>query len=278
MRYAILLLAAAAIATPALAQEVAPTPEAGTPKDSITIGVGAAYIPRYEGSSDNEFTPVAAARGTISGITFALIGTSLYTDFVPETSGTGGKLVLGPVVHVTLNRTSNKRTRDFQIEALGEIDPAVEIGGQVGYSQTGVITSDYDTVSLTVGAVHDVSGVHDSYIVTPQFSYGTPLSKKIYVGLNVSADYVGGKYAQTYFGVTPGQSIASGLATYSPGDGFKDASASLGVNYALSGDLRHGLSVFAVGNYERLLGDFARSPVVNDRSQFIGAAGLAFTF
>ncbi|AYJ86407.1 MipA/OmpV family protein [Sphingomonas paeninsulae] len=272
MRYAFLLLAATTIATPALAQD------AGPPKDSITIGVGAAYVPRYEGSSDNTVTPAAAARGTISGIGFMLIGTTLYTDFVPETSATGGKLVLGPVVHVTLNRTSNKRTRDFQVAALGELDPAVEIGGQIGYSQTGVITSDYDTVSLTVGAVHDVSGVHDSYIITPQFSYGTPLSPKIYVGLNVSADYVGGKYAQTYFGVTPGQSIASGLATYTPGDGFKDVSAGLGVNYSLTGDLRHGLSLFAVGSYERLLGDFARSPVVNDRSQLIGAAGLAYTF
>ena len=78
--------------------------------------------------------------------------------------------------------------------------------------------------------------------------------------------------------MTPGQSLASGLSVYTPGDGFKDVSLSGLVNYSLSGDLRHGLSVFGVASYMRLLGDFGRSPIVQDRTQMIYAAGLAYTF
>src|ERR1700712_794830 len=244
MRYAILLLAASAIATPALAQDsgtnTGPFPE------SIIIGVGAASVPRYEGSSDNTIIPAAAARGTIGGYGFSIVGTTLSTDIIPYRNATGGKLVLGPVAHLTLNRNSTKRTRNAQINALGEIDMAVELGGQVGFTQTGVITSDYDVLSATVSAVYDVTGTHDSVIITPSVSYGTPLSKKLFVGVNAAADYVGGKYARTYFGVTPTQSIASGLRAYTPGDGFKDIYATGLANYSLSGDLRHGLSLFGV--------------------------------
>src|ERR1700712_1521543 len=244
MRYAILLLAASAIATPALAQDSGTN--TGPFTNSIIIGVGAASVPRYEGSSDNTIIPAAAARGTIGGYGFTIAGTTLSTDIIPYTQATGGKFVLGPVAHLTLNRNSGKRTRDPQVRALGDIDMAGELGGQVGFTQTGVITSDYDVLSATVSAVYDVTGTHESVIVTPSLSYGTPLSKQIFVGLNASADYVGGKYARTYFGVNAGQSIASGLRPYSPGDGFKDIYATGLANYSLSGDLRHGLSLFGV--------------------------------
>jgi outer membrane protein len=276
MRFAFLLLAASAIATPALAKEE--RTNTGPFEDSIIIGVGAASVPRYEGSSDSTIIPAAAARGTIGGYGFTIAGTTLSTDIIPYRNATGGKFVFGPVAHLTLNRNSGKRTRNSQIRALGDIDMAVEVGGQIGYTQTGVITSDYDVLTATVSAVYDVTGMHDSVIITPSVSYGTPLSKKAFVGINASADYVGGKYARTYFGVTPIQSIASGLRPYSPGDGFKDVSVSGLANYSLSGDLRHGLSVFGVVSYERLLGDFGRSPVTQDRTQMIYAAGLAYTF
>jgi len=53
------------------------------------------------------------------------------------------------------------------------------------------------------------------------------------------------------------------------------------VNQSLSGDLLHGLSIFGVGQYSHLQGDFKRSPIVADRgsaSQWLGALGLAYTW
>lgn len=246
--------------------------------DTLTIAVGAATVPRYEGAEDNIFVPAAAIRGRYKRIEFSTVGTTLYTDLIPAPDGVGTDFILGPAAHVTLNRTSRKRTRDAQIVALGKLDTAIEVGGDIGIRRTGVITSDYDTLSFDVAILHDVTSTHDSLIVTPTLSYATPLSTTVYVGASISANHVGQGYGETYFGVSAPQSAASGLPVYSPGKGWKDVNFGLLGNLSLSGDLRRGVSVFAIGNYERLLGDFKRSPVVRDRNQWFGAVGLAYTF
>lgn len=265
----LLVLAAA----PAAAQE-API---DTERDSFTVGVGVATVPRYEGADDNTIIPAGAIRGSFDGIKFSTIGTALYTDLIPKFDN-GVDIILGPIGHVTLNRTSGKRTRDPQVRALGEIDTAIELGVDVGISKTGVITSEYDTISFDVAFLHDVTDTHDALIITPTISYATPLSTKVYVGVSASANRVGAGYGFTYFGVTNAQRLASGLPIYNPGKGWKDINFGAVANFSLTGDLTRGLSLFALGNYSRLLGDFKRSPVVRDEDQWFGGVGLAYTF
>ncbi len=273
MRTAFIAALAVFAATPALAQEGVINPDG----DSFTIGVGAATVPRYEGADDNTIVPAAAIRGSFNGIKFSTAGTTLYTDLIPA-GDDGVDVILGPVGHVGLNRTSRKRTRDPQIVALGKIDTAIELGADFGLAKTGVITSDFDTLSLDVAVLHDVTNTHDSLIITPTLSYGTPLSTKVYVGISASANHVGKGYGLTYFGVTPAQSVASGLPTYNPGAGWKDVNFGALANFSLTGDLTRGLSLFAIANYQKFLREFKRSPVVRDSSQFYGAVGIAYTF
>jgi MipA family protein len=267
-------------ATPLYAQD-APAQDAviDRNKDTLMIGIGGAIAPSYDGSDNYRFLPIAAIRGKVSGIGFTTLGTQLFVDVIPDNSENGLDFQFGPVAGIRLDRT--RQIKDAQVRALGELDTPVELGGYVGIAKTGVITSAYDTVSASVAYVHDVAGAHDSYIITPTITYGTPLNQAMYIGVTASADYVGHKYAQSYFGVTPAGSLASGLAPYSPGKGLKDVSFGLLGNYALSGDLRRGMSVFAIGNYARLMGDFKRSPVVADAgnaNQWFGGIGLAYTF
>ena len=61
------------------------------------------------------------------------------------------------------------------------------------------------------------------------------------------------------------QAAASRLRVYTPGGGWKDAGGGAVAALSLSGDLRRGWSLFGLGNYSRLLGEFGRSPVVRDR-------------
>ncbi len=273
MRKLAFAAALAFIAAPAFAQDSEETGD-----DSFTIGVGAATVPRYEGADDNTIIPAGAIRGSFDRISFSTVGTALYTDLIPGPDGPGVDFILGPMAHVTLNRTSRKRIRDPQIVALGKIDTAIEVGADIGVRRTGVITSDYDSVSFDVAIMHDVTNTHDSLIIIPTFAYATPLSQTIYVGASVSATHVGRGYGQTYFGVDAVQSAASGLPVYSPGKGFKDVSLSVLANFSLSGDLRKGLSIFTLGSYSKLLGDFKRSPVVRNSNQWFGGVGLAYTF
>ena len=269
---------AAISAAPALAQQ-ATNGDAAAGGDSITVGGGVATVPSYEGSDKNRIVPLIAARGTISGYAFSTRGAKLYVDLIRNTPGPGIDLQAGPVIGLDFNRTGS--VDDPQVKALGKKKVALEVGGYLGIGRTGVITSDYDKLSVSVAYVHDVTGIHDSYVLTPEVDYGTPLSRRTYVGVSASASYAGRGYARTYFGVNPVGSAASGLPVFYAGKGWKNWSLSAFAVQSLSGDLTHGLALVGGVSYSRLLNDFAASPVTSiagSRSQWFGAVGLAYTF
>lgn len=249
-------------------------------RSRLTIGVGAATLPDYEGADENSITPGAVVVGKVAGHDFFTRGTQLYFNLIPSRSGPGTNFELGVIGAARLDRTN--KVDDLRVRALGKLDTAWEAGGYVGISRTGVVTSDYDTLTVRVAYVHDVSDVHDSYVVTPQINYATPLSPRTLVSIGASADYVGKGYGRTYFGVTPAGTLASGLRTFSINDsGWKRYNLTAFALQSLSGDLRRGLGVGAGVLYGRLLGDYKRSPIVadaGDADQLAGAIGLTYTF
>ncbi|HKX22706.1 MAG TPA: MipA/OmpV family protein [Rhizorhapis sp.] len=264
----------------AFAQEQA-LPAVDPRTDSVTIGVGGAYVPSYEGSDDYSLTPGALVRGRISGIAFFTRGTNLFVDVFPDRDEDGWDIELGPAANLRLDRTGG--IKDPQVRALGKLDEAFELGGWAGIGKTGVFTSAYDNLSFRVSYLRDLGNVHDSYVITPSLEYGMPLSRTAYAGVSVSADYVGKGYGRTYFGVTPAGAAASGLQPYSIGDsGFKNVRLGGFFMHSLTGDLlRGGLSIGAGVSYSRLLGKYADSPVVaeaGDADQWMAVAGLAYTF
>ncbi|CAN5424223.1 hypothetical protein BH10PSE12_BH10PSE12_29120 [soil metagenome] len=249
---------------------------------SLTIGAGGAYIPSYDGSDDYRFTPVVQARGKVHDFAFWMRGTSLYVDAIPNRSDEGWDVEAGPVVNVRFDRT--RKIKDPAVRALGKLDTAIEVGGFVGLGKTGLITSKYDNLSARVSWTKDVNSAHGSYVITPAIEYVTPLSPSTFVGFGASADYVGKGYGRYYFDVDAAGSAASGLPIYTgAGDdsGFKKISTHLTAGKSLSGDLRSGWAVFAVGGYSKMLGDYKRSPVVaiaGDSDQWVAAVGIGYTF
>jgi outer membrane scaffolding protein for murein synthesis (MipA/OmpV family) len=249
-------------------------------RSRVTIGVGAATLPDYEGADENSITPGAIVVGKIADHDLFTRGTQLYFNLIPSASGPGTNFELGVIGAVRLDRTN--KVDDLRVRALGKLDTACEAGGYVGISRTGVITSDYDTLTVRVAYVHDLSDAYDSYVVTPQINYATPLSPRTLVSVGASADYVGKGYGRTYFGVTPAGAIASGLRAYSINDsGWKRYNLTAFVLQSLSGDLRRGFGLGAGVLYGRLLGDYKRSPIVSDvgdADQLAAAVGLTYTF
>ncbi len=286
MRLPLLAVVGLVVATPALAQQAkddAPPPaisQADLDRDYITIGGGVGYFPSYEGSNDYIAIPIGAVRGRYKGFNFASRGLELSADLIRDHASSGVNLELGPVVALNLNRTN--RIVDPRVRALGELGTSFEVGGYAGISKTGVITSAYDTIGVRVGYVRDVTSVHDSYVITPSITYGTPLSRRAYVALVGAAEIVGDRYARTYFSVDAPGSARSGLPVFAnPRGGLKNYTGSILANYALTGDLTHGLGLFALGSYSRLQGDFARSPltsVAGSPNQWYGAIGIGYTF
>ncbi|TPG13685.1 MipA/OmpV family protein [Sphingomonas oligophenolica] len=289
---ALLALAAAGVATPALAQSSPGSPpDAGATAstaadfdvdgDSITIGAGGVYLPDYEGSNDYRFTPAPGAIGSYDGFAFTLAGNRASVDLIPNRAGDTIDFQAGPIGVVNFNRSSIKSIDDRRVRALGELGTAIELGGFVGIGKTGVITSPYDRLSLSLSYRYDVNGVHKSGIWQPTINYFTPLSTKAAVGLFVSGEHVGDGYARSYFTVTQAQSVASGLPAYTARGGWKNYTLGAIGTYALSGDLLHGFKIVAGGTYSRLLNDFGDSPIVSvagSRDQWLGTVGLAYTF
>lgn len=283
MRYLICGLVAACLASPALAQSTGsgpalPSPEEIAAKDSLTIGLGAAITPDYEGSDDYRIIPAGAIRGKVSGISFSTRGSYLYVDVIPA----HGNLDFdaGPIVGVRLNHRTH--IKDNIVELLPRRKTAIEVGGFAGVSFHG-LTNPYDTLALRLDVLHDVGSAHKSTVVSPNLEFSTPLSRTTYVGASLGAEFVGNKYADYYFSISPADSFATGgvLSPFNADGGMKNWKAGLLLNQSLSGDLLHGFSIFGAGQYSRLVGDFKRSPIVSQRgsaNQWIGALGLAYTW
>jgi MipA family protein len=276
-----LALVALCLSSPAFAQSeptagALPSPEDVANRNSVTVGIGGAVVPDYEGSDDYRVIPAAAVRGKVGGISFSTRGTYLYVDVVPSA---GGKIDFdaGPIAGFRVNK--RRHIKDDIVELLPKTKTALEVGGFAGVSLHG-LTNPYDTLAFRLDVTHAL----DAYKGTdfaPNIEFSTPLSRTTYAGLSAGAEFVGNRYANYYYTIAPADSLVSGLPVFDADGGIKNWKAGLLLNQSITGDLLRGFSVFGTGQYSRLVGDFKRSPIVSERgsaSQWVGAIGLAYTW
>ncbi|GAA4008800.1 MipA/OmpV family protein [Sphingomonas swuensis] len=275
MRHLLAVLLACA-ATPALAQQTGEAPDPGA-RNSLQLGIGAAIGPDYEGSDDYRIIPGGVVRARLGGISIESEGLGLTVDAIDLP----GKIDfdIGPTFNVDLSRSG--KVKDDVVDLLPELDPSIEFGfaGGIGIRE---ITNPYDKLTFRLRVLSDIASGHQSTYMTPSVSFATPLSTATFATLSVSGDIVSDRYARYYFGITPTDTLASGLPTYTPKGGLKNVAGTLFVGHALSGDLRRkGFGLFGLVRHSRLLGDFKRSPLVADRgsaSSWFAAAGVGYNF
>lgn len=85
------------------------------------------------------------------------------------------------------------------------------------------------------------------------------------------------KYHRAYFGVTPAAATTSGLTPYDPGGGVQSVGVTAGYNRMLGKNW--GIALY--GRYDRLVGDAADSPITRElgsRSQPSAGIALSYTF
>jgi outer membrane scaffolding protein for murein synthesis (MipA/OmpV family) len=247
--------------------------------DYLTIGAGAAYGPGYEGSDSYVVYPIAGFQGRLGGFTISPRPAGLAIDLIKDPSDAKLSFAAGPVGRVRFDRT--RQIRDPAVAALGKLDTAIEVGGNIGFSVSR-ITNPYDVLSFGVDMRWDVNGAHRGRVIMPTVSFLTPVSRAAAVAIAVTAEHVDDKYASYYYSVTPAGRARSGLPVYNARSGFKNVGTTLMGFYDLNGDLTDGgLALVGGVSYSRLLGDVADSPIVSLRGakdQLTGALGVAFTF
>ncbi|HWI88603.1 MAG TPA: MipA/OmpV family protein [Sphingomicrobium sp.] len=283
MRHVICAAVAVSVSSPLFAQAQPtagslPTPEEVANKDIVTVAVGGAVVPDYEGSDDYRIIPAAAIRGKVSGISFTTRGSYLYVDIVPGNAKVD--VDAGPIVGARFN--SRRHIDDPVVKLLPHRKTAWEVGGFAGVSFHG-LTNPYDTLGLRVDVLHDIGSAHKSTTFSPNLEFSTPLSTRTYGSLSVGAEFVSNRFADYYFSLTPADSLATGgvLPAFNASGGMKNWKAGLLLNQSITGNLLHGFSIFGLGQYSRLVGDFKRSPIVSQRgsaNQWTGALGLAYTW
>ena len=266
------LAALAAFPAPALAQGGPPPAE-----DTVTVGLGVGVTTSYDGADEYKAIPGGALQGTISGHDFRLTGLQIFVDAIPNDLSRRIDIELGPVAGVRLNR--NGEVQDDQVAALGELGTAVELGARGSVGLRGVMDRT-DSLALTVTAVWDVADAHGSHVISPAVEYSALIGRSTFARAAITADFVGGDYADYYFGVTPAGSQASGLRIWDPDGGLESIGTNVLLTHSLSGQ-RKGWALFGIASYSRLQGDMADSPLVRDvgsRDQFFGSVGIGYTF
>lgn len=251
-------------------------------RDYFAVAAGAITVPSYNGSDDRTVLPAFYFRGRYKGYSFSTRGTNFQVDLIRQQRGQKTDIKFGPIINLRSDRTG--RIKDPQVEALGERKMAVELGLSAGVTQSGIITSEYDQIGLRVVGLKDISGKHGSWVVSPTIDYGTPLSKRAYIGVSASMNVYGKGFGRYYFDVDPVGSAASGLPVYT-GAGRKATAGkyTLGIAgaYALSGDLRKGFVLIGGAQYGRMTGRFGDSPIVSiagSRDQWLAGGGVAYQF
>jgi MipA family protein len=248
---------------------------------SLTLGIGGGIAPEYEGASDYGFQPGGIIQGKVDGFEFQVRGPNIYVDLIRDAPDSRLNIIAGPVAQIRLDRTSLNDIKDPRVRALGTRDTAVELGGYIGVGKRGFLIPPA-SLTFDLAFVHDVAGAHDSFILTPGIALSSPVSQRTFARWGISADYVGSGYGRTYFDTPATGAPGPSLIAYSTnGAGFKDIGTTLLLAHDLGGDNRKGWALFGLGGYKRLLGQYARSPIVRDAGdadQFLAVVGVAYNF
>lgn len=247
-------------------------------RDWVSVGVGAAFSPSYDGSDDYNFNVLPIVQGSLGGVRIAPRPGGLALDFIEDPEeGTG--FDLGIAARVRGNRNGN--IDDPVVASLGELDTAVEVGPTIGVTFPKVLIP-VDSLSLSLDARWDVAGAHNGMVIAPSVTYSTPLNLGTFAALSLGTEYVDSDFAEYNYSVSAAGSAVSGLPQFDAGSGFTSVSATLILGFDLSGNaLDGGWGITTITGYSRLIGDAADTPLTSVRGsadQAFVAVGVAYAF
>lgn len=219
-------------------------PEGGARPDwSVIIGGGGLYTPDYEGSDDYRFRALPYFRVQ-------------YQDWLSLSVPEGLKIAAinedgfraGAIVGYRFDRDAGD---NVALRGWGDVDGALELGGFAEYK--------IEAIKLSLEARQGVSGDDAGLIATLGLRYETSVAGAV-ISVGPKVSWVDDDYAQTYFGITPAQSVASflGYAPYAAEGGIKDYGIGMTAVVPLGG----AWSLTGIASVSRLAGDAADSPIV----------------
>lgn len=257
-------LLAAMASLPATAQ--------GPAQDSLTIGIGAGVSTRFPGSDQYQPIPFPSIEYKFGGRALRTNQLGLEFDVSKDRM-----IDFGPIIRLNTGRNDFQDAGDPVVEALGQVNAAIELGGFISASgPIGEARRGPPALLWTTRAtVMQATGGHDGLVVEASAGLVKPSRTWTYVG-TINASYASGAYQSAFFGVDAAGATASGLAQFEAGGGFRDIGATGVVSYRISPKW----TATSILSYARLVGDAANSPIVTERgspNQLFFGVNIAYT-
>jgi outer membrane protein len=230
---------------------------------TVMVGIQGASRPDFEGANRAMLspTPIFAIRraGSVDQFRGPLDNSSIaLIDFGDLRAGPVGKLV-----------PSRKQYNYSELNGLGDIKTAIELGGFVEYYPV-------DWFRARGELRQGIRG-HHGVVADLSADFIVPVIQRFTVSAGPRSTWESNKATSPYFGIDAAQALATGLSTFNAKGGAHSVGAGGQVSYRV--DPRW--EVHAYVEYERLLGDAAKSPIVTVRgspNQTTFGIGASYTF
>jgi outer membrane protein len=257
--------------TAAPAPTAEPEPEREKPtRFEGAVGLILAYKPAFSGSSDRQLKPELAGFLRWGRITVSGAGgfTTRSQDDVER--GLDALLLRRPGLRVNLALRFDPGRRESEsedLEGMGEIRATVR-------ARLGLSWEPAPRWGVSLASSFDVLDRVGGYTVSVGLSRRFDLGPHQRLVLAASLTGAGDRYLQTWYGVTPAQSAASGYAVYDAPEGLRDVS----LLATWRNDFNERWAGFASVGASRLLGPAADSPLTRQRQSGTLSLGLARRF
>lgn len=214
--------------------------QAARPALMFKLRGGVSYTPEYFGSKDNEFGPDLA-------LNFEFLRLPGGYEFGTPDPFTRA---YGFVPRGSFRYISKRDSSDHaELAGLNDVKDSVEIGLGLGYNQRN-FEAWGDIRYGVIGHHAWVGELGANLVLQPTEQLTLRAGPRVFFG--------DGDYANTYFGVSAAESLASGMAAHRAGGGALSAGFELGATY----DINKDWGIDGAIRYDRYMNDAKDSPIV----------------
>lgn len=226
-----------------------------TSGNHITLGIGGAALPEFQGSKDYFIQPIP------------VIDIKQGSFFLRLGDGIGVNVIDAPNFQAGFSVTPVRGYDADKVPAgIGKLGTSIGGRGFVSGTMGGVV----GTLAVTAPFSGDAKGM----FVEGEISYPLRVTDRLLIVPGLRATWADKKYLGRYFGVNAQQAVASGLPEYRPSSGFQDAGATLAIKYRLTDHISVVGSALMTRNFDRVMD----SPFTERKWQPAGILGVAYTF
>lgn len=227
----------------------------------FSVGAGVMYSPDYEGSDDYDvgFMPNVEVVWN-DQISLSIDG--LLIDAVQTEN-----LTLGFGLGIAEGRDESD---NVALKGLGDIDSSV----------SGILYGSYEWNYLEFGATfdQDLGSGHEGATLELEANLMVPvIDDKLMIMIGPDATWASEDYMQSFFGISSTQASNSAYSKYDVGAGFKNVGLHVMAEYRFTDTV----SLNAITQYSKIIGDAADSPIVKDQgsdNQLFGGVLLSYSF